>query len=151
MTIGKHRTTGKLYVINPVRLRGDIYKQLDLVYMEYSKYPWRKFGVESVAYQKAFYQILKDESLKRGIYIPAVEVELDKDKVRRAIEITPYVDNGTVLFDNSKYEFISELIQFPKAAHDDFVDAFVGAVKIAIKSGSSVAKTGSGIKYPSRY
>jgi predicted phage terminase large subunit-like protein len=137
VTIGKHKQTGKLYVIEPVRLRGDITTQLNLVFDMHKKYKYKSFGVESVAYQKAFYQIVTTESQKRGIYIPVVECEVDKDKVRRAVEITPHVENGTVIFNASFQDFMAELVQFPKAAHDDFVDAFVGAVKLATKGSSS--------------
>jgi len=150
VTIGKHKVTGKLYVIEPVRMRGSISEQLQRVFDMNLKYHYKTFGVESVAYQKAFAQVLKEKSSEKKIYIPVIEVMIDKDKVRRAIEITPHVENGTVLFNASYQEFMAELVQFPKADHDDYVDAFVGAMKIALQSaiGSySVSTMGNSI-YP---
>lgn len=134
VTIARHKGTGKLYVIRPVRMRGSVLEQLELVFNQHAIYNYKVFGVESVAYQKAFAQILRDESNKRGIYIPAVEVEVDKDKIRRATEITPLIENGTIIFNNNHQDFMSEIQHFPKAPHDDFVDAFVGAVSLAIKA-----------------
>ena len=149
VTIGRHRNTGKLYVIEPVRIRGDISKQLELVFQFHKKYNYQLFGVESVAYQKAFAQILKLESQKRNIYVPTKEIEVDKDKVRRAIEITPHIDNGTILFNNNYQDFMAEIQQFPKSAHDDFVDAFCGAVKLALGNGVKMkVYTGGHMQYP---
>lgn len=149
VTIGRHRHSGKLYVIDPVRIRGDIETQVNLVFEWHKKYKYKSFGVESVAYQKAFHQILVKEGNERKIYVPSIEIEIDKDKVRRAIEITPYVDNGTILFNNSYQDFMAEIVQFPKAAHDDFVDAFAGAVKLATRGGGKLnVRTGGRVDYP---
>lgn len=137
VTIGRHRETGKLYVIDPVRIRGSVEDQLNLVYEQNSKYRYLEFGVESVAYQKAFAQILQNRSNQSGIYIPVIEIQVDKDKVRRTQEIVPYIENGTILFNKNHQDFILELVQFPKSAHNDYVDSFVGAVKLAIGEVSS--------------
>lgn len=150
VTIAKHKQTGKLYVIDPVRMRGDVMKILELVFIQHSKYHYKLFGVESVAFQKAFAQILNAESAKRGIYIPTNEIEIDKDKVRRAIEVTPHIENGTVLFNNSYVDYMSELIQFPKGSHDDFVDATVGCINLAITRGSGTIAVGSNLR-PNSY
>lgn len=154
VTIARHRTTGKLYVIEPVQFRGSILDQLDKVFDLYYKYNYILFGVESVAYQKAFAQILANESSKRKIYVPVVEVEVDKDKVRRAKAITPHIENGTVLFNGDYQTFLAQLIQFPKGSHDDMVDAFVGAVDLAVGKGHSGFKpmtASSSITYPNNY
>lgn len=149
VTVARDRETGKLYVIEPTRIRGNVQQQMDLVFNMFAKYKWSIFGVESVAYQKAFFQWLNEESRKRGVYIPTREILLDKDKVRRALEISPHVDNGTILFNNSYQEFMAEIMQFPKATHDDYVDAFVGAAKLALEGTSMVEVISrKGIIYP---
>lgn len=150
VTIARHRENGKLYVVEPTRIRGSILEQLDLVYRFHTKYKYKSFGVETVAYQKAFAQLLREESAKRGLYVPVVEDQQDKDKVRRAIEITPHIENGTILFNANYQDFMAEVMQFPKASHDDFVDAFVGAVKLALKSytGAFSVMTAGGSLYP---
>lgn len=148
VTIGRHKVTGKLYVIEPTRIRGSVVEQMDLVFSMHKKYNYKVIGIESVAYQKAFYQIITERSQQIGQYLPTREIEVDKDKVRRAIEVTPHVENGTILFNVSYQSFMAELIQFPKADHDDFVDAFVGAVKLALNSqavGYTVKTRGSSI------
>lgn len=149
VTVGRDRYSGKIYTLRPVKIRGNIDQQLELVFEMYKEYPWMVFGVETVAYQMAFFQLLTTESARRGIYIPTRAIDLDKDKVRRAISITPYIDNGTILFNNNYQDFMAELIQFPKASHDDYVDGFTGAVKLALEgAASSEVISGHGIIYP---
>ena len=123
-----------------------------MVFEMQAKYNYRAFGVESVAYQKAFSQVLKNEMNTRKVNVPSIEIEIDKDKIRRVIEVLPYIEQGKVKFNNSYQDFMAELIQFPKSAHDDFVDAFSGALKIALTYGNAArAITGTGIIYPTSY
>lgn len=153
VTIGRHKETGKLYILEPFRKRCGVTEQLDLVYSFHSKYKYKVFGVESVAYQKAFAQLLSERSAKTGLYVPVREIEVDKDKIRRTLEITPHIENGNILFNAGYQEFMSECLQFPKAKHDDMVDAFVGAVKIALNNQGSaytIATSGGSI-YPTNY
>lgn len=142
VTIARHKQTGEIRVIDPVRIRGDITTQLNLVFKQHAKFRYTKLGIESVAYQKAFAQVLRIESQRRGIYIPAIEIEVDKDKVRRAQEVSVHVENGTVKFNRNYTEFNNEIIQFPKASHDDFVDSFCSALKLAIFSGTGTIISG---------
>lgn len=152
VTIAKLRSTNKLYVIEPTRIRGGILQQLDLLFSLYAKYKYKKIGSESVAYQKAFYQLALDESRRRNIFLPIVEVTVDKDKIRRTLEVTPLIENGTILFNNGHQDFMAELLHFPRSKHDDFVDSFVGGVKLATQSSTSNAvSTGGGIIYPKRH
>jgi predicted phage terminase large subunit-like protein len=150
VTIGRHKVDGRLYVIEPIQFRGSVTEQLARVFELHKRYKYKSFGVESVAYQKAFAQLVREYSNRTGEYIPVVEVEIDKDKVRRAIEITPYIENGTILFNASYQDFMAQVVQFPKADHDDMVDALVGAVNQALKgisSGYTISTSGSSI-YP---
>lgn len=152
VTAARHKQTGKIRMIDPVRMRGDITKQLEFMFNYYARHRHLVFGIESVAYQKAFAQILKLESNKRGIYIPVQEVEVDKDKVRRALEVSVHIENGTVEFSANHQDYLAELIQFPKASHDDWVDATVGAIRLAIRgSGDSVLRSGGEVSYPKNY
>lgn len=153
VTIGRERNTGKLYVIEPIQIRGSVQEQLDLVQRLHQKYKYKGFGVETVAYQKAFAQLLIDNSRKTGVYIPVIEEEQDKDKVRRAVDISVHVENGTVLFNAGYQEFMAQIVQFPKSAHDDMVDAFTGAVRMALRHNVGLSTVGSAATsfYPKNY
>jgi phage terminase large subunit len=78
------------------------------------------FGVESVAFQKA----LASDLVEVGI--PCIELKPDRDKIRRAISISDLFENGKV-FINS-FSMRKQLIEFPSAEHDDYVDAMVYAL-----------------------
>lgn len=132
VTVAKHRDSGKLYIVEPVRIRGGLKETAQLIFSMHEKYNYEFFGIETIAYQKALFQYIQMESEKNGIYLPIIEIKNDKDKVRRYIEISPHIENGTVSFPKGYEDFNSELIQFPKSAHDDLVDAFIGAVKLAL-------------------
>ena len=76
------------------------------------------------------------QELRRDTALPIIEVQVDRDKVSRAHAITPTVEAGRVLLPDSAAwvgDFVDELCTFPKATHDDMVDAFNGAAGIAIK------------------
>lgn len=149
VTVGVHRQTKDVYVVNASRIKASITSQMEMVFDKQKLYNYRKIGVEDVAYQKAFYQLLKVESAKRSVNLPVVPVQIDKDKVRRALEITPYVENGRIKFNASFQDFMSEVLHFPRGLHDDYVDAFVGAVKLALAGSTAVAvSSGGGINYP---
>ncbi len=150
VTIGRHRTTGKLRVIDATRIRAGVLEVLDLVFNLHSRFRYVAFGVEAVAFQKAFYQMLVAESSKQNKYIPAIAVEVHKDKVTRALGVSPYIENGMVEFNPSNQDFMAEIIQFPKASHDDFVDALVGSITLAIQNGTDSGKiiVGNTFVYP---
>lgn len=148
VTIAREKNTGKLYIIDPVRLKGDVHAQMDLVIQQHELYKYQAFGIEVNQYQKAFAQWIQSESAKRNIYIPIVEVTNDKDKVRRAQEIAPYIENGTVIFNQGHQAFMAEVVQFPKASHDDWVDALIGAIKLVVEHSSGSIRTGKKTSYP---
>lgn len=139
VTAARNKQTGKIRMLDPVRMRGDITRQLEFVFNYYDRYKHRVVGVESVAYQKAFAQLLQYEGNRTRRYIPVQQIEVDKDKVRRALEVSVHIENGTVEFSANHQDYLAELIQFPKALHDDWVDATVGAIKLALSGGGDTA------------
>lgn len=149
VTIAKHKDTGRLYVVEPRRLRGSPTEQMELVFELHKRYNYVAFGVESVQYQRAFAEWLRTESARRDQYIPVVEMDVTRDKVTRAMEVSPYIENGTVVFSRGNVDYINELEYFPKGEHDDWVDATVGAIKLATRSsaGGSISARGK-INYP---
>lgn len=154
VTVGIHSQTNKIYVVAADRLRGDIYKQIDLIYSHFDKFHHQKIAFEEVAYQTVLQQVIARETEKNGKYagryIPVVPQGKTIDKVQNAKSISAFCENGTVIFNNSFQEFNAEVDQFPKASHDDFVDALVGAVQLALSYGNTSSKIQSraGIIYP---
>jgi predicted phage terminase large subunit-like protein len=92
--------------------------------------------VEKVAFQLAFVQDA------RRLGLPIREFVPDKDKLSRALAATPYCESGQVVFPQwaswlSDCE--TELYAFPRATHDDFVDALTMAVEELRGRGCGIA------------
>jgi predicted phage terminase large subunit-like protein len=136
VTLGRHKDTGKIYVIDTYRIRTNVNEQMEILFRLHTRFKYARIGIETVAYQKAFFQLVQKEGLSRKEYLPLVECIPDKDKVRRAIAITPFIENETILFNSQHLDFLSEVVQFPKADHDDFVDSFVGGVNLIMQNAS---------------
>ncbi len=71
--------------------------------------------------------------------IPVVPVKCDRDKVTRAHGVTPYCEQGKVVFPANGAvwlpDFEDEMRSFPHGAHDDQVDAFVHVLTRALGGG----------------
>ena len=70
------------------------------------------------------------QELQRDTQLPVIAMKTDRDKVARAHAATPLCEAGRVFLPNNDEapwlgDFLSELLAFPNAEHDDQVDAFV--------------------------
>ena len=155
VTIAKHRDTGKLYIIDPQKLKGKVEDQVNFVIDYYLRYKHNILAIEDNSFQIWFVQLLQKEALANGIYIPIKQITQIRDKVSRAKSVSVYLENGTVSSNTNYQDFNSEVEHFPKAKHDDQTDSMVEGIKLAIgiglddqiKSGSNSTNS----KPPSKY
>lgn len=97
----------------------------------YNRFNVDRLIIETVSFQKAFADEFRRECDREGWHPRIVEIRPDKDKERRANQITGELMRGRVLFDRddpSQKRLIDELLVFPTGDHDDLVDAFVYAL-----------------------
>lgn len=99
------------------------------------------------------------QELKRFSDLPIVVRKAETDKVARVKAISPTVEAGRVyLPHNASWlsDFITETSHFPRAAHDDLVDAFVHGLsyllysystEIELYKGSKVKRASVNMKY----
>jgi predicted phage terminase large subunit-like protein len=85
------------------------------------------------------------QELRQETSLPVVAVKVDTDKVSRAWAIIPtwearriFLPTGAPWVD----AFLEELYSFPKAAHDDQVDAFTQLVNYLVMGGGSMGLMG---------
>ena len=86
-----------------------------------------EFGIETVAYQDAQYQVLGEED-------PTIRirpVQTHKDKRTRAHKLSPYFEQGKVHFVGKHVELENQLVLFPGGNFDDLFDAMDIAVSLA--------------------
>lgn len=85
-------------------------------------------GIEANAYQDA--QVQNVETTDKSVSVRPVFTH--KDKVTRAMKLSPKVQRGTILFNKKLHvNLISQLIKMPDGDHDDMFDALEIAVGIA--------------------
>lgn len=63
--------------------------------------------------------------------IPVVGIPRDKDKITRALDVSPQIEAGNVLLpEDSPWlsDFLTEAMQFPAGAHDDQLDPMMDAI-----------------------
>lgn len=95
-----------------------------------SNYKKYRVFVENVGYQQALIQLL-DKILINATNDVRDKVRIEEfipkgDKRSRLAAITPYIQNGKILFPRKGAEaLINQLVNFGKEKHDDLVDAFV--------------------------
>ena len=67
--------------------------------------------------------LIRDEMRKRGRFFLLKPMRPLTDKVTRASALVPHFSNGMVFIRHNHHELEDELLRFPKAEHDDLVDA----------------------------
>ncbi len=107
---------------------GNINEQVKLICDAVEKWGIELLGIESVAYQKGLFTLVKTEANKRGLYLSIKEIKTDKDKIRRAKIHSSGFESGFIYLnrDNEHYNILlSQIVEFPMAKHDDALDALM--------------------------
>lgn len=88
-------------------------------------------GVESVAYQKALIYMIV-EKMRDGDVLPLKEIKRgpQSNKEMRIMRLIPRMEWGKFYHRKEMYDFEKELLQFPKSAHDDIIDAVTSLEEI---------------------
>jgi predicted phage terminase large subunit-like protein len=106
----------------------------DQLFQIYDKYKQHKSLVESVAYQQAILEEIRERQRIYGVNINPYEVKPDKDKARRAYNVQSLFQENRVFFDltdRGQRTLLQEMIMFSGKSntwHDDLVDAMVYAL-----------------------
>lgn len=130
---------GQLFVMDVFRKRikaSDLEEPLVAFIQRHTKYGFRGVYVEPKGHG-----IYLNQSLpRRGVVVPS-ETQLQdfykdrkNDKVVRANNIIPHLSTRKIIINeqlNTKEELLNEVMNFPRAKHDDFVDCVIDGVKIA--------------------
>ena len=124
---------GGVWVVDLYREKGITFNaQVEAVIQSHIRHQVTRFGIESVAYQRALEQEVKRQGnlMVPPVYVPAVPVIPDGDKHRRLLRFTPQIENGTIHFLREHIALTEELTRFPNAAHDDTVDTLTGVMSL---------------------
>lgn len=83
----------------------------------------RAFGIEDVAYQKAFKWFLKAEAEKRGVWFNVIPLKARGKKEIRIEGLQPIAASGRLWVHRKHFLLLQEAQEFPLGAHDDLIDA----------------------------
>lgn len=83
----------------------------------------RCFGIEGVAYQKAFKYFLRQEAERRGVYFNIKELGATGKKEHRIRGLQPLAAVGRLFLDPTQHILRNELAEFPLSDHDDVLDS----------------------------
>jgi predicted phage terminase large subunit-like protein len=132
-TLGRHRKTGVFYVLDVDEKRRHPDQIIQDIFRKARHFNYASFVIETVAFQ----QFMKDEIAKRsaeqGVYLPLREF---KSTVKKEIRITatePMYTSGYIRLLPTQRDYIEQLEYFPKASHDDILDAASMAIELAKK------------------
>lgn len=107
----------------------DLISQAKLLYNK-----WRGLGVSFVLIEKKASGHSMLQTLRRDTNLPVKEVEVQKSKQKRAVEISGFCEAGNVYLKEADWnsDFIDTCELFPNDEHDDIVDQFTQAVKFVM-------------------
>lgn len=116
-----------LHVTNVIRERIDGRDIVDYILGLQKVYNLEAIGIEEMMVSKAIGPFLREEMIKNNIFPTLVKLKHGKkDKIQRARSIQARMRAKTVKFDKKADWYPSledELLKFPRAKHDDQVDA----------------------------
>lgn len=118
----------QIYVRDVIKERLDGREIIDTLFALYDAYQPELIGIEEMQISKTLGPFLREEMYRTGRY-PNIQPlkHRNKDKIARARNMQARLRAGSVKFDKTGdwYPmFEEELSKFPRAAHDDQVDAF---------------------------
>ena len=123
--LGWHREQKRFYLTargykkNPT----DMIATLLSIYVRYSKISRTTLAMEIVAYQEFFRDVFKRQAKAMGL-IPIVKsLRNNIPKEIRLNSLAPLIRDETILIDENAHLLLEELDTYPKAPHDDLLDA----------------------------
>lgn len=110
------------------------YQTLEVVFDYVARHRPIAVGVESVAYQKAFIFMLREEMRRRGVYFGVEEIPGDGSKFRKHTPLVSRIEHGTAAIKPDHKELHSQLTMLTNAGsygRCDLVDAFAMGERMA--------------------
>jgi predicted phage terminase large subunit-like protein len=98
---------------------------IDLVFKLHAHFKPNTIGIEEVAYQKALLYFLDEEMRRRNLVLPVQGIKHPntKSKQTRILSLVPRFEWGHISLTQGLNDLELELLKFPRATHDDLIDA----------------------------
>lgn len=144
-TIGRHRESGRLYAFEVLRGKWPLQTIAQMVVQNHIKYNYQGFGIEDVALQSAFKQVVDEESRRQTANVPTYLLPIHTDNMQRIKCLSPLVENGTLQFEQHllNHALYEELVHLGHTDHDDAPVSVEGAVRLCKMLQSGTQQGGS--------
>jgi predicted phage terminase large subunit-like protein len=132
--VGQSQDTLEMYVLDFVRERMDFPSTIRKINEVAARYNPNLIGIESVAYQAAVPQMLKECTS-----LPIKDIKTIRDKVTRFTTRFVVFENSKIFLKNDhplNDTFLDEFVYFPKSKHDDLLDSLEIALGLATGGGN---------------
>ena len=149
LTCAVNPNNGHVYVVHYTRERMNPGSVIGAIFDHYRAYKPVKVLIESISYQRTLNYWLKQKQdmLKEHFYVEEIK-SLRGSKVDRVRGLQPYFANTKIFLKTEMRELESEILSFPKGAHDDLIDC----MSLQISSWNEVTDLrASEIKYKQSY
>lgn len=123
-----------MFHADTIRARMDSREIVETILQLQTKWKLQWLAIEKDRISQAIGPFLKEEMVRRGIFVNLIEMTPSQDKPTRARSIQARMRAGTVKFDkDADYypKLEEEFIRFPRDMHDDQVDA-LSAIGLAL-------------------
>ena len=126
---------GKWYIEAANRYKYTPTEIIDLLFRAHAQFNLSGIGIEDVAFQKALLYMVHNEMAKRNVILPVhgVKPDHEKSKNARILGLVPRFEWGMIHLAPNLFDLESELLQFPRGAHDDLVDALAYIERISFR------------------
>lgn len=107
---------------------------INLLFRLVDEFDPKIIGMEDVAYQKALLYMLDEEMRRRNVLLPVkgVRPPVDENKQMRILgALVPRMEWGRLFLSPGMADLELEMLQFPRGAHDDLIDALASIEYIA--------------------
>jgi predicted phage terminase large subunit-like protein len=137
VTVGRHRKTGIIYVLDVDTKRRHPNQIIQDIFQKTQTFSYTLFSVETVAFQQFFKDELMKRSAEQGIYLPLKEFKSTVKKEVRISSLEPLMTSGFIRLLPTQRDLIEQLEYFPKSTHDDALDCLAQVMELAKKKGGS--------------
>lgn len=127
-------TRDNFWHLRAFRVKFDAPALIELFFKLYNDYRFEKIGIEKGTYHDVFKPFLDAEMLKRNKFFSVEELDhKQRNKENRIRGLTPRYEAGQIFhLIGFCDELETELLRFPKSAHDDVSDATAYQLQIAM-------------------
>lgn len=102
VTSARDPKSGYIFVLDISLRRRSVDEQIWDILNFHQKYKYKKFAVETNAFQYVVAENLRKIGRQEGIYVPVEEIVNYQDKKMRVEGIVPFLKDGTIVFDKEK-------------------------------------------------